>query len=137
MAACTTVPAPAHLATEGRRFWTDVAHDYGEEFEPYEWNLLRLAAEALDRGTQARKAIRRNGLTYASPQGSPVLRPEIALEKSSRAAFAQLVRQLRLGNTEDEDETDDLEAGPALAGRVRPYSVRRRRGQYQQNKAAH
>jgi hypothetical protein len=132
-----TREVPTHLAVDGRRFWAEVADDYGEDFEPYEWSLLQLAAESLDRGAQARRAVRRHGLTYTSPQGSPVLRPEIALEKSSRAAFAQLVRQLRLG-VEDEDESNDLEADQAVAGgRVRPYSVRRRTGQYQGNKAAH
>jgi P27 family predicted phage terminase small subunit len=137
MAACTTdLAPPTHLAGEGKRFWTEVIEEYGAgTLEAYETQLLRLACEALDRGTQARRAIRRHGLTYDSPQGSPVARPEVALEKSSRAAFAQLVRQLGLGNIDD--EADELEADQSLAGRVRPYSVRRRRGQYEQNKAAH
>jgi hypothetical protein len=128
------IPAPpSHLAVPGRRFWTEVGLEYGPDFEPYEWSLLRLAAEALDRGAQARRAVRRHGLTYVSPQGSPVLRPEIALEKSSRAAFAQLVRQLGLGNVEDEPDKPDKQPS---GGRVRPYSVRRRRGEYKQNKGA-
>lgn len=117
--------APTHLAADGRRFWTDVATEYGDDFEPFEWNLLRLACEALDRGTQARRAIRRHGLTYESPQGSPVLRPEVGLEKASRAAFAQLVRQLGLGEASDEpsDEPSELPR-------------RHRYGQYRRAKAA-
>jgi hypothetical protein len=128
---------PGHLATAGKRFYSDVADDYGENFESYEWSLLCLAAEALDRSAQARRAIRRHGLTYESPQGSPILRPEVALEKSSRVAFAQLVRQLGLGKVQDDPaDSDPEEAAHSLAGRVRPYSTRRRRGQYAGNKAA-
>src|SRR6185312_2610210 len=128
-------PFPTHLAAEGRRFWIDVAEEYGDDFEPYEFNLLRLACEALDRSTQARKAIRRHGLTYLSPQGSPVARPEIALEKSSRSAFAQLVRQLGLGSVEPEQE-DELAPDEPARGRVRPLSRRRRVGTYAANKGA-
>ena len=127
-------PAPTHLASEGKRFWTDVVAEYGEDLEPFELQLLRLACEALDRGVQSRKALRRHGLTYVSPQGAPVARPEVALEKASRAAFAQLVKQLGLGAVEDEPE-DEPEQG-VEGGRVRPSSVRRRRGQYAGWKAA-
>jgi hypothetical protein len=124
---------PGHLATAGTRFWAEVAESYGPDFEAYEWSLLNLAAGALDRGAQARRAIRRHGLTYLSPQGSPVIRPEIALEKASRVAFAQLVKQLGLGQVEAEpDEPVNQPSG----GRVRPYSVRRRRGEYKRSKGS-
>jgi P27 family predicted phage terminase small subunit len=129
------VETPTHLAREGKKFWTDVATEYGEDFEPFEWQLLRLAAEALDRGVQSRRAIRRHGLTYLSPQGAAVARPEIAIEKASRAAFAQLVRQLGLGEIEDEGE-DRVEPEPKpRRGRSYTSTIRRRAGQYQANKA--
>lgn len=124
--------APSHLGLAGREFWTDVDAEYGSELEAFEFQLLRLACEALDRGTQARKAIRRHGLVYESAQGSVVARPEVALERSSRAAFASLVRQLGLGSVEPElDEEPEPESG-----RVRPHSTRRRRGEYALSKGA-
>lgn len=129
-------PMPKHLARDGARFWTDVMSNYGQDFELFEAELLRLAAEALDRGAMARRALRRHGLTYLSPQGSVIARPEVSVERASRSAFAQLVRQLGLGNPEPEDDgapDDDLDP---QAGRVRPYSVRRRKGKYKDAKGA-
>ncbi|MBV9337940.1 MAG: P27 family phage terminase small subunit [Solirubrobacterales bacterium] len=126
--------APGHLAREGKRFWTDIAAEYGVDFEPFEWQLLRLAAEALDRGAQARRAIRRHGLTYESPQGSPVARPEVAIEKTARAAFAQLVRQLGLGEIEEEQPEEPHEPRQRR-GRSYTSTIRRRNGEYRAAKA--
>ena len=126
---------PTHLAREGKKFWTEIAAEYGEDFEPFEWQLLRLAAEALDRGTQARRAIRRHGLTYLSPQGSPVARPEIAIEKAARAAFAQLVRQLGLGEVPEEQDEDEKPSPSTRRGASYTSTMRRRAGGYRANKA--
>lgn len=118
---------PGHLATVGRRFFEEVALTDGEDYEQHEWELLRLAAEALDRGVQARRALRKHGLTYLSPQGSPVARPEVAIEKSAVSRYAQLCRQLGLGEYVPEPEDDDDEPR-AARGRSYTSTNRRRRG---------
>lgn len=127
--------APGHLAREGKRFWAEIAAEYHEDFEEFEWQLLRLACEALDRGAQARRAIRRQGLVYLSPQGSPVARPEVTIERQARAAFGQLVKQLGLGEIDDEGEGDEPQP-TAQRGRSYTSTMRRRRGgTYAANKA--
>ena len=65
-----------------------------------ERRLLTACAESWDRLQQAREALAANGLTYLDRYGAPRSRPEVAIERDSRIAFARLLRQL------------DLDAGP-------------------------
>jgi phage terminase small subunit len=58
--------------------------------------LLTLAAEAWDRCQQAREALAKHGLTFEDRFGCPRSRPEIAVERDSRLAFARLLRELDL-----------------------------------------
>lgn len=68
----------------------------GYELEPQHLRLLRLACEAWDRAEQARKVLRRRGLTYRDRFDQPRARPEVAIERDSRMAFARLLRELDL-----------------------------------------
>jgi phage terminase small subunit len=54
------------------------------------------ACEAWDRSEQAREALAKHGMTYEDRFGAPRSRPEIAIERDSRLAFARLVRELGL-----------------------------------------
>jgi hypothetical protein len=56
----------------------------------------------------AREAIATHGITYQDRFGAPRVRPEVAIERDARLAFARLIRALRL----------DVEAGapPGLGG---------------------
>ena len=72
--------------------------------------LLTLACEAWDRAVQARVALEEHGLVFTDRFGSPRPRPELAVERDSRIAFARLVRELNL--------TDDVAAEPRLPRRV-------------------
>jgi hypothetical protein len=58
--------------------------------------LLTLAGEAWDRCEQARTLLATHGLTYADRFGQPRSRPEVAIERDSRIAFARLIRELSL-----------------------------------------
>lgn len=89
-----TPRAPAHLAPETRRWWRQVVNDF--ELEPHHVRLLTLAAEAWDRCTAARKALDAGGVTYRDRFGQPKPRPEVAVERDSRIAFARLLRELQL-----------------------------------------
>lgn len=86
--------APSHLSEATKRWWDQVVTDY--ELEPHHLRLLRLAAEAWDRGQEAREAINKNGLTFFDRFGTPKARPEVAIERDSRIAFARLLRELCL-----------------------------------------
>jgi phage terminase small subunit len=89
-----TVRAPKHLMPETRRWWCAVAE--GFILEPHHLRLLSLAAEAWDRCTQARETIAREGLIFTDRFDQPRARPEVAIERDSRLAFARLLRELDL-----------------------------------------
>ena len=90
----TDLKAPAHLKAATRRWWLDVVGTY--DLEPHHVKLLTLAAEAWDRAEEARKAVRKHGLTYDSRFNEPRARPEVAIERDSRLGFARLLRELDL-----------------------------------------
>ena len=104
--------APKHLKASTRRWFRDVLAEY--TLEAHHVRLLTLAGEAWDRGQQARQEIDRYGLTFTDGNGLPRTRPEIAIERDSRLAFARLLREL------------DLDVVPP-AETVRPPSLRSNR----------
>jgi len=85
---------PAHLKLATRRWWVSVVEDY--QLEPHHIRLLTLAAESWDRCQQARQALAEHGLTFKDRFGQPHARPEVAIERDSRIAFARLLRELAL-----------------------------------------
>ncbi len=66
------------------------------ELEPHHVRLLTLAAQAFDRAEQARKILDAEGLTFFDRYDNPRARPEIAVERDSRLAYARLLRELSL-----------------------------------------
>jgi phage terminase small subunit len=66
------------------------------QLEEHHERLLTLAGEAYDRSEQARKALDEHGLTFTDKTGRPHARPEVAIERDSRIAFARLTRELDL-----------------------------------------
>ena len=100
---------PKHLSTASKRWWLEIVEGFA--LEPHHLRLLTLAAQAWDRAEQARAALAEFGLVYQDGQGLPKTRPEVAVERDSRIAFARLLREL------------GLESAPADA--PRPPSLRR------------
>jgi phage terminase small subunit len=82
----------------------------GYELEEHHLRLLTLAGEAWDRAFTAREAIGKHGITYTDRFGAPRVRPEVAVERDARLAFARLVRELRL------DVEPDAPRPPGLGG---------------------
>ena len=105
-------PAPVHLAEPTRRWWQSVMADY--EQQPQHRRLLQLAGEAWDRAQESREAIAKLGTTYTDRFGAPHARPEVAIERDARLAFARLIREL------------DLDVEPPAQG-VRPPGLRSNR----------
>ena len=85
--------APDHLSPASAAWYRAVISAY--ELESHHEHLLRLACEALDRCEQARRLLAEHGLTYED-DGMPKTRPEVAIERDSRLAFARLLRELDL-----------------------------------------
>src|SRR5262245_64650163 len=100
--------APAHLRPATREWFDSVVADY--ELENHHLRLLTLAAEAWDRCEEAREAIAEHGTVFTDRFGAPRARPEIAIERDSRIAFARLVRELSL----DVETPSDASRPPAL-----------------------
>ena len=86
--------APAHLRPDTASWWDSVARDYA--LEGHLVRILTLAAEAWDRGQEAREAIAKYGPVYVDRFDQPRARPEVAIERDSRISFARLVRELAL-----------------------------------------
>ncbi len=105
-----TLTAPKHLQAATRRWWESVASDF--VLEEHHLRLLSLAGESWDRCTEAREILKAEGLTYADRFGQPKVRPEVAIERDSRIAFARLVRELALDVATPEEVRP-----PALMGR--------------------
>ena len=89
-----TPRAPAHLRDSTRCWWRAVVADY--VLEGHHLKLLTLAGESWDRCSQAREALASGGLIFEDRFGQPHARPEVAIERDSRLAFARLMRELDL-----------------------------------------
>lgn len=100
---------PSHLREATAAWFTDVVTEF--ELEPHHVRLLTLAGEAWDRCEQTREALAEHGLTYLDRFDQPRSRPEVAIERDSRIAFARLVRELAL----DVNEPGDVRS-PSIAG---------------------
>ena len=100
--------APSHLSVATKKWWKSVVNEYA--LQPHHFRLLQLAGEAWDRAQSARKILDKDGLTYTDRFKAPRPRPEIAIERDNRLAFARLVRELDL---DTEIPTDPMRS-PAL-----------------------
>lgn len=100
---------PKHLRPATRRWWLAVVEDY--ELEDHHVRLLTLAGESWDRAAAAREAIAAHGITFTDRFGAPRARPEVAIERDSRIAFARLVRELRLDVMPEDPRSPGLGGG--------------------------
>jgi len=85
---------PEHLRADTSAWFTSIIKEY--ELDLHHVRLLTKACEAWDRSEQPCEAIAKHGLTYTDRFDSPRARPECAIERDSRLAFARLVRELGL-----------------------------------------
>jgi len=85
---------PTHISRDAAKWFVQVTSTY--DLEAHHVRLLTLACEAWDRCVEARKALDNHGLTFLDRFGCPRSRPEVAIERDSRLAFARLVRELDL-----------------------------------------
>ena len=86
--------APAHLQPDTRGWWRDVVSRW--ELEEHHVRLLTLAAEAWDRGQEARERIARDGLTVPTATGGQKLSPLVRIEQMAAITFARVLRELDL-----------------------------------------
>jgi hypothetical protein len=85
---------PKHLRADTASWFKSVLSEY--ELDQHHVRLLVKARESWDRSEEARELIKQHGMTYEDRFGAPRARPEVAIERDSRLAFARLVRELGL-----------------------------------------
>ncbi len=85
---------PGHLSSEASAWWRQVCEAY--VLEAHHLRLLQLAAEAWDRGQQARRAVQRAGAYYTDRFGAPKAHPGLDQERKARNEFRLLLRELGL-----------------------------------------
>jgi len=107
---------PTHIQAATRAWAEHVMNEY--VLEPHHIKLLVAAAEAWDRYQQARAAIAEHGVTFVDRFGAPRSRPEIAVERDSRLAFARMVRELALDVDEPREGRPPAIRGSAILRRL-------------------
>ena len=85
---------PSHLRKPTQEWMRGILAEY--ELESHHVRLLVLACESWDRCCQAREGIKKHGLVFTTAGGEPKCRPEVAVERDARLAFARLIRELAL-----------------------------------------
>jgi len=77
-----------------KMFWISAFE--GKRIQPYRVEILLKACEAHDRAEQARRILKREGLTFEDRFLQPRSRPEVAIERDARSQFAKLLDQAGL-----------------------------------------
>jgi len=104
----TTPKAPPGLGPRARRLWTDLHAKW--DFRPDELEVLRLAAEAVDRACRAQALLAEEGLMLAGRYG-PKEHPAAAVRTAAETSAARLLKQLAF-------DRDAQAAGDATKGGV-------------------
>jgi P27 family predicted phage terminase small subunit len=87
-------PAPDHLSDEMKAWWAEVTASF--DLSPHHLRLLRLCCESLDRVTEARAILEREGLTYTDGHGNPRAHPATIIERDNKIAAGRLIKELHL-----------------------------------------
>lgn len=90
----TDSDAPGHLRPETRGWFSAVVDEF--ELDQHHLRLLVMAAEAWDRGVEARETIAREGSYFRDRFDQPKAHPALAVERDCRISFARLLRELQL-----------------------------------------
>jgi phage terminase small subunit len=85
---------PSHLSPQMATWWRQVVAE--NALEPHHLLLLQSACESFDRAQSARLQLAAEGLTTIDKSGIRRAHPAVAVEHTSRAAFARLVKALAL-----------------------------------------
>lgn len=85
---------PAHLSADTRRWIEGILADY--DLESHHFKILVKAGEAHDRGEEARKILKTDGIITTDRFGTKKAHPAVAIERDARVAFMRAVRELGL-----------------------------------------
>lgn len=85
---------PKHLRAPTRKWVKGILTDF--ELESHHFKILTKAAEAHDRGEQAREILAKDGIITRDRFGTAKAHPAVAIERDARVAFMRAVRELGL-----------------------------------------
>ena len=85
---------PTHLDAATRRWVEEIVADF--DLESHHFKILVKAAEAHDRGEEARKILKADGIVITDRFGTKKAHPAVAIERDARVAFMRGVRELGL-----------------------------------------
>jgi hypothetical protein len=85
-------PRPVVLTGERKRMWDDVRARF--VLEPASENILRNAAESLERAAQAAAQVTADGATFRDRFGAIRAHPAVGIEKDFRGLAARQLQQL-------------------------------------------
>jgi P27 family predicted phage terminase small subunit len=85
---------PTHLSEESQEWFQEVSRNF--ELDSHHLKLLTACCEALDRATEAREAVARDGAYFTTKDGATRKHPGIAVELQALTCFSRLLRELGL-----------------------------------------
>ena len=90
------IPRPAkHLQIEGKKFWRKVLSEFQLQ-DQHHLKILQCACECLDRITEARAEVEKEGLYIKDRFDQPKEHPGQKVERDNKVLFCRLVRELQL-----------------------------------------
>ena len=99
--------APQDLRSEAKRLWRDIVAQW--EFSPDALAVLKIMVWAFGSYLDAKEILDQEGRTFKTTSGQIKKHPMVEIEKTSRAAFLQAVKQLDL---QEEEKDQRLKRGP-------------------------
>ncbi len=86
---------PKILGPAGKKFWRSVLKDYDLE-DGHHFEILKQACTCLDRISEARDEIEKNGAYFIDRWNQPKESPYMKNERDQKILFARLLRELCL-----------------------------------------
>src|SRR5262249_46747363 len=86
---------PTALSDSSKALWRRLVREYSD-WTSHSLTLLTVAMEARDRMMQAAEGLAAEGLVVTGPTGSTKTHPLAGVERDSRTAMLQALKQLRL-----------------------------------------
>ncbi|MCB2184018.1 MAG: hypothetical protein KQH63_18485 [Desulfobulbaceae bacterium] len=87
--------AASHLQNEGKRFWRKVLNEFQLE-DSHHLKILQVACECLDRITEARAEVEKEGAYIKDRFNQTKEHPGQKTERDNKILFARLIRELQL-----------------------------------------
>jgi P27 family predicted phage terminase small subunit len=86
---------PTHISAAAKRLWSDIFAEYSID-DAAGLAILRVSLEAFDRSQEARKVVKKQGMTVSGRDGQVRSHPLLTVERDNRAAFLAGLKALNL-----------------------------------------